>query len=816
MDYTLLPFTFLIFSSLHLLTCTGQDRIPTGTSLSGNDTIISAGENFALGLFNPPNSTKSYLAIWYNKISDRTIAWVANRGKPVMDSGGVVTVTGNGNLVVLDGNGKVVWSTNLTATDQNRTAVLLDNGNLVLMEGNNSTVWKSFDYPTATMLPGMRFYLNLKTNESIRTVSWKDEVDPTPGPFSAGIDPHTPRQLQVLRGSNPFWRENVWFKELSAAKPEADRNYFVYLSTLANDDEVYYTFSVSDNSIFVRYFLSKAGRLELQSWRDDTQKWTVSWASQMNKCDLYGRCGPFSSCDYNSTESVCRCLYGFVPRIREEWDSGNWSGGCVMRKVLECGVGDGFLQLRRMKLPDFSVSVGNISVSDCEGVCRQNCSCAAYAYTNISGWRASNCLIWVGNLTDLVSNYGKLDLFVRLDSSELGTNVTNGTIHDSSNKRPWLVILISVAAALIFLGAFGYLLWRRYKKPGMRRNDHANEMNGPDGLANGENISDLPLFSFHSIVAATGNFCTANKLGEGGFGPVYKGVLPGGQEIAVKRLSKSSGQGLEEFKNEVKLIAKLQHRNLVRLLGWCIHEEEKILMYEYMPNKSLDKFLFDPIQESPIDWGTRFRIMEGISQGLLYLHRHSRLKIIHRDLKTSNILLDGEMNPKISDFGLARIVEGNQSNVNTKRVAGTYGYMSPEYALDGIFSEKSDVFSFGVLLLEIVSGKRNTGFYPYKESLNLLGYAWQLWEEGRGLALVDPLISDLCVPHEVMKCIHVGLLCVQEDPNDRPKMSSVVFMLGSETATPPTPKQPAFSTMKNRNVVDPASDASANFSVNWA
>ncbi|XP_028061795.1 G-type lectin S-receptor-like serine/threonine-protein kinase SD1-1 [Camellia sinensis] len=213
---------------------------------------------------------------------------------------------------------------------------------------------------------------------------------------------------------------------------------------------------------------------------------------------------------------------------------------------------------------------------------------------------------------------------------------------------------------------------------------------------------ELPLFDLTIIADSTNNFSINNKIGEGGFGP---GTLEGGQEIAVKRLSKNSSQGLDEFKNEVICIAKLQHRNLVKLLGCCIQGEEMMLIYEYMPSKSLDY----QSQSTLLDWSKRFHIINGIARGLLYLHQDSRLRIIHRDLEASNILLDTDMNPKISDFGIARSFGGNETEANTNRVIGTYGCMSPEYAIDGLFSIKSDVFSFGVLVLDIVNGKKNKG-----------------------------------------------------------------------------------------------------------
>ncbi|KAL7213290.1 hypothetical protein ACSBR2_015912 [Camellia fascicularis] len=210
-----------------------------------------------------------------------------------------------------------------------------------------------------------------------------------------------------------------------------------------------------------------------------------------------------------------------------------------------------------------------------------------------------------------------------------------------------------------------------------------------------------------------------------------------------------------------------------------------MLIYEYMPNKNRTRGI-------SLDWKKRFDIIVGIARGLLYLHRDSRLRVIHRDLKAGNILLDSEMNPKIADFGLARSFGGDQFEENTNRVIGTYGYMSPEYAINGQFSVKSDVFSFGVMVLEIVSGKKNRGFYDPDHGLNLLGHAWKLWNEGKPIKLFDVFIEDPIPTSEVLRCIQVALLCVQQRPEDRPTMSSVMLMLDSENPVLPMPKQPGF------------------------
>ncbi|CAL4901417.1 unnamed protein product [Urochloa decumbens] len=370
------------------------------------------------------------------------------------------------------------------------------------------------------------------------------------------------------------------------------------------------------------------------------------------------------------------------------------------------------------------------------------------------------------------------------DDSGRGSNGGNHTV------KTGLLVSIPVAVALVVLVLVAVYLCKRNRKPRKHvqiasASSHADD----EEMRSSESL----LYDLNTLRAATNNFSEENKLGEGGFGPVYKGTLLNGQDIAVKRLSATSQQGQVEMKNEVFLLAKLQHRNLVRLLGCCIEEHERLLVYEFLTNNSLDKILFDPARQQELGWGLRHKIIEGISRGLLYLHEDSRLTIIHRDLKASNILLDADMNPKISDFGLAKLFNIESSVGNTSHIAGTYGYMAPEYALHGIFSAKSDVFSYGVLVLEIVTGRRNTFTHASGPSEDLLTYVWRHWSRGNVQALLEGCPGEGRRPQEMLRCIHVGLLCVQEDPQLRPGMASVVVMLNSRSITLPAPDAPAFA-----------------------
>ncbi|CAA7057961.1 unnamed protein product [Microthlaspi erraticum] len=433
----------------------------------------------------------------------------------------------------------------------------------------------------------------------------------------------------------------------------------------------------------------------------------------------------------------------------------------------------------------------------------QNCSCLSYASTNVDG---TGCEIWDTDPTNnSSSSYSPRTMYIRDKEYELA--------QEEEKAATWLVVVASlllilpviwffiylvlrkfkVKVTVIFRGVF-YFLWGKiipqiYKVIGFIRRrlralrdgstidrelllrELGIDRRGRHRRSARKNNNELQIYNFESVALATDYFSDENKLGQGGFGPVYKGMLLNGEEVAIKRLSIASGQGLVEFKNEAMLIAKLQHTNLVQLLGCCIDKDEKMLIYEYMPNKSLDYFLF----------------------GLLYLHKYSRLKVIHRDIKASNILLDEDMNPKIADFGMARIFGAEESKANTKRVAGTFGYMSPEYFREGLFSAKSDVFSFGVLMLEIICGRKNNSFHHDSEGpLNLIVHV----KANTLLLLSFVSISHAYLVFGSLETLFSGVESFQREPNpreDRPSMLDVVSMIyGDGNNALSLPKEPAF------------------------
>ncbi|KAK1304501.1 putative LRR receptor-like serine/threonine-protein kinase [Acorus calamus] len=347
------------------------------------------------------------------------------------------------------------------------------------------------------------------------------------------------------------------------------------------------------------------------------------------------------------------------------------------------------------------------------------------------------------------------------------SNVPPTTPSTKKAKTSLVIGIIVPIGILALVLLFGVFMWRRKQR--RLRTAEDEELLGTGARPN--------TFSYAELRTATEDFNNSNKLGEGGFGQVYKGKLADGREVAVKQLSVTSHQGKRQFVTEIAMISAVQHRNLVKLYGCCIEGNRRVLVYEYLVNKSLDQALFGE-SSLQLDWPTRFGICLGTARGLAYLHEESRVRIVHRDVKASNILLDADLNPKISDFGLAKLYDDKKTHLST-RVAGTYGYLAPEYALWGHLTEKVDVFGFGVVALEIISGRQNCDMSLDKDKVYLLEWAWQLHEENQDFELVDKTLSKFD-KEEAIRVIVVALLCTQASPSLRPSMSRVMGMLSGD------------------------------------
>nr|GMD08450.1 G-type lectin S-receptor-like serine/threonine-protein kinase At4g27290 [Ipomoea batatas] len=538
------------------------------------------------------NSSSSFLGIWYNSIN-KTVIWVANRESPLpQDSEAVFTLGYDGNLQLLDGGRRnIIWSTNISGSGlagRNSTAAQLqDTGDLIVKQGE-SILWESFDGDSDTFMAGMRLKVNKKTGKRNLMRCWSSSDDPRPGKFSGGIDPKGSPQFFIWKEGIPYYRSTLYQDGFTYSVYFPSVGYTSY-SYATENDEVYFSYAYANTSIQERFILTPEGQVQILSRPKTSDIWQIQWVSPTSDCEFYAVCGSFGSCERYDSHRVCSCLKGFKPKSQRDWDKGKYDAGCERRIALGCGETDTFMRLPMMKWPDHSSSRGNMAFQECEMECSRNCSCTAFAYANFSSDSVVNCINWFGDLVDLAHNYSPggfgQDLYVRVHSSEL--NGSSGNDHSShNNKRRLVAIIVASLSAFFLITVLVYIL--TYGRKGWvsrRATVSTASLLGKDDI-------ELLQLSLRRIIDATNNFRETNKLGEGGFGPVYKGFLSEFGMVAIKRLSKQSSQGLNEFMNELKLIAKLQHTNLVRLLGCCVEDEEKILIYEYLPKRSLDKFLF--------------------------------------------------------------------------------------------------------------------------------------------------------------------------------------------------------------------------------
>ncbi|XP_058779676.1 G-type lectin S-receptor-like serine/threonine-protein kinase CES101 isoform X2 [Vicia villosa] len=741
-----------------------NDSLKAGERLDANSALcskqgrycLSFGEIFHGKLDNGDNYNYLIIVNMAN-FNYGSVIWIYDSNQPIDISSAVLSLNYSGVLKIEFQHRKEIIIYSSSQPINNTLATMLDTGNFVLEQlhpnGIKSLLWQSFDFPSAVLVPTMKLGVNRKTGHNWSLVSWLTNSRPSSGGFSLEWEPKE-RELNIKRRGIVYWKSgklanNGLFDNIPA---NVQQNYQYVI--ISNKDEDSFSFEIKNQNYKMspEWYLSSSGSL-------------MNLERELGNADIcYG---------YNSDRGCQK--WEDIPTCR------------MPGEVFE----------RKMGRPNtyYANFLDNVSYgySDCKLSCWRNCSCNGFQeyYGNGTG-----CIFYSWNSTQDVDWEADFKFY------KLKKPVKSDPNHHGKRRRIW--ISAAIATALLIICSLVLCITIKKHKYGLKEKKvieketemqelaASNELYSIKDLKDDFKEHDIKVFSYASILEATMDFSPENKLGQGGYGPVYEGILATGQKVAVKRLSKTSGQGIIEFKNELVLICELQHTNLVQLLGCCIHEEERILIYEYMPNKSLDFYLFDSTKRKLLDWKKRFNIIEGISQALLYLHKYSRLKIIHRDLKASNILLDENMNPKISDFGMARMFTQQESTVNTNRIVGTYGYMSPEYAMEGICSTKSDVYSFGVLLLEIVCGRKNNSFYDDDHPINLIGHAWELWNDGEYMQLMDPSLNDSFVPDEVKRCIHVGLLCVEQYANDRPTMSDVISMLTNKYEHVTLPTRPAF------------------------
>ncbi|CAL5336218.1 unnamed protein product [Camellia sinensis] len=706
------------------------DTISATQSLSGDQTIVSAGGTFEMGFYKPGKSSNYYISMWYYEVSPKTIVWVANRDIPISNKYSSVLKILDGNLVLLNESQIIIWSTNhksTTTTSSNFVAAVLgDDGNLVLRDGSNSNstkpIWQSFDHPTHTWLPGSKFAYDKRTNTHQVLTSWKNSEDPSPGLFSLNLDATSIQFLLLWNGSEQYWTGGPWNGQFFSLVPEM------------------------------------RGQVKVVTWLRGTKERNVLWTLPVQQCEVYAFCGAFGTCNEH-TLPFCNCPNGFNPTSSNDWNSMSYSGGCMRRTELVCGNNekkDTFLEYPNMRLPKHPRSVAVGSAEECEFTCLSNCSCTAYAYDS------DGCSIWIGdlfNMQELLENDDR--------GRTLYLRVAVSMYPSGKNKKGIIgVVLGSVSVVLVFSGLIFAV--------GKSRQVDEEQTTTVYG--------SLVAFRYKDVRRATKNF--KEKMGGGGFGSVFKGKLPDSTTIAVKQLA-SVNQGEKQFRAEVSTLGTIQHVNLVRLHGFCSEGKKKLLVYEYMQNGSLDSHLFHKMESKVLDWKTRYQIALGTAKGLAYLHEECRDCIIHCDIKPENILLDVDFSPKVADFGLAKLLGREFSKVLTT-MRGTTGYLAPEWILGVAITNKADVYSYGMMLFELISGRRNT----YQSEATKYFPIWAssvVIEGGDVFSLLDSKLETHVDVEEVWRICKLACWCIQDDANHRPSMGDVVQVLEGILDVKPSP-----------------------------
>ncbi|KAJ0964864.1 hypothetical protein J5N97_026002 [Dioscorea zingiberensis] len=752
---------------------TNDESLKHNVSYPGGSTIRAIllrgrfGPSFAFGFYCSSQPCVSFLLsvfiVYTNSGSGITqpmlgtpqVVWSPNRSRPVRENSSL-QLTSDGDLVLYDSDSSIVWSTNtsgLAVAGLNLT----DNGNLVLFDRNNVPVWQSFELPTDTLLvgqslkPGQRLTANSSTTNS------------TGGSLYLSV------------------RSDGLYGFVDSNPPQ-----MYYQFPVKGTENITYTngslvFSGNGGSIplpsppsmqYMRFEYD--GRLKVYSWTDSSGWSSISNVfakSILDDCAYPTVCGAYGVC----SRGQCSCPANGSTTYFQQIDGRQPNLGCTPRTPLSCQSLENhrFLTLNNVSYFSYvdsrSASPSIQTEAACQLACLRNCSCKAaffqYGGDSLKGscYLHSQFFSMMNNQPDVTHYNSSAYIKVQVTPETPSAATPSPPLGKGSSNLGIILGSVFGGLVLVSLVCIVLVVWRKKMATELEEDDLFDKVPGMPAR-----------FLFEELRIATDNF--SMKLGQGGFGSVFKGELEDGTKVAVKRLD-GIGQGKKEFLAEVQTIGSIHHMKLVRLIGFCAEKSYRLLVYDYMPNGSLDKWIFQASEADALDWSTRCRIITDIAKGLAYLHEECRQRIAHLDIKPQNILLDEKFNAKISDFGLSKLIDREQSQVMTK-MRGTPGYLAPEW-LTSIITEKVDIYSFGVVVMEIVCGRKNLDSSQPEESIHLIRKLQKFIEEDNKLeTLVDICSSDMQLHrNKAVEIIRLAMWCLQGDSSKRPLMSDVVKVL---------------------------------------
>ncbi|XP_073100769.1 putative receptor protein kinase ZmPK1 [Elaeis guineensis] len=750
-----------------------------------SDILTSQNKSFACGFYQV--GTNAFIfSIWFSNMKNRTVVWTANRDHPVNGHGSRVTMRKDGSVVLTDYDGTVIWSTD-TNSDRAQ-AQLLDNGNLVVMDLDRKILWQSFDHPTDTLLPNQKFNQNsmlvsAAANRSLSSGHYKfyfqsDNVLKLIYDTPEFVSIYWPDPGQVAW---PWNHDRSTYNSSRSAGLD-DMGQFMSTDNLA--------FKASDfgPGIRRRLTLDYDGNLRLYSLNESTEMWSISWVALSSICSVHSLCGRNGICVYKPTPQ-CTCPPGF-----EVNDPSDWSKGCKRKYSINCDKSHDEVEFFELPLTDFWGSDFNytrsLSFGACRNICKADCSCEAFVYKEDT----TDCYQKIelhngkslpntdgGTFLKFPTSVDTSKLSSSLQGRKLGCNVTEVDIgkdirRKSIGEKNWAYFYWFISAffviELLFV-IFGWWFMFRTEKRSAPMEEGYKAMS-----------TQFRRFTYKELKRATRNF--QEEVGRGGSGAVYKGVLDDERVAAVKKLEDVI-QGEEEFHAELSLIGRIYHMNLVRMWGFCSERSHRLLVSEFVENGSLDKVLFyGNGSASILRWSERFKIAVGVAKGLAYLHHECLEWVIHCDIKPENILLGRDFEPKIADFGLAKLLNRGGSGRNLSRIQGTRGYIAPEWASSLPITGKVDVYSYGVVLLELVKGVRVSQWkigrgeeveMVLSGSLGLLKENLESGHDSWIGDIVDSRLDGQFNSKQVLMMVAIAVQCLEEERSKRPSMESIVQML---------------------------------------